>query len=192
VAPDFLTVVDDPTVPDRAGSHGHDDEGVAGRAVVLLDAGVVADVLLDGTTTGFAPGASTGHARRPSWRDLPRPRLTNTVVRPGPHDDDDVVGGVSRAILVERLDRAAFDARTGVVQLSVPEAWLLEHGRRTAPLSDLVLVGDALAVLDAVDAVGVSPAWDDGCGSCGREGSWVPVAVAGPLVRVGSGAFGVL
>jgi TldD protein len=191
VAAPFLTVVDDPTMPGLAGSHVHDDEGVPARGVRLLDAGVIGGPVTDGASVAFDPARTTGHGRRASWRELPRPRLTNTAVLPGPHDEGELLRGVTRGLWVERLDRAAFDPRTGRVQLGAPEARLVEDGRLTAPVADLVLVGEALDVLRAVDGVGHVTRWDDGCGTCGREGHWLRVAVGGPLVRLAEGALGV-
>lgn len=62
VLPLGWSVVDDPTVPGRAGSYAVDHEGVRPRRVELVRDGVVRDLLMSRIPTADRPG-STGHGR---------------------------------------------------------------------------------------------------------------------------------
>lgn len=83
VLPGFLTVIDDPTAPERAGQplNGHyrfDEEGVAGQRVTLVSDGVLKNFLLSRKPTeGFV--ASNGHGRAQGNRK-PVARMANLIV----------------------------------------------------------------------------------------------------------------
>jgi TldD protein len=189
VAPAGLTVVDDPLLPGLAGSRAHDDEGAPSRAVPLIDQGVLAGVLTDGLRSGFDPARASGHGRRASFREPPLPRMTNTHVLPGSEDAEDLVRGVADGLYVRRLERAAADPQTGDVQFLVTEGARIERGRLTHAVRDVTLSGNALAILRSMDGVAADVAWDDGLGTCGREGQWVPVALGQPTLRLLAGVL---
>ncbi|MND00279.1 protease TldD [compost metagenome] len=68
------------------------------------------------------------------------------------------------------------------------EGFLVEDGRLGAPIEETLLVGSSDAFLHGLE-IGSDLEWDDGCGTCGREGQWVPVAVGQPTLRIAEGAF---
>ena len=189
VASGGLTVVDDPTLRERAGGARIDDEGVPAAAAVLVEDGVLRTVLADGLRTAFRPGRTVGRGRRATYRDLPLPRMTNTHVAAGDRSPEELVHEVDDGLLVTRLERAAMDPLTGDFRFRVTEGFRIEGGRTTSALSEVFLLGNAALVLGSLDGIGSEIEWDDGCGTCGREGQWVPVAVGGPRLRVARGAL---
>jgi TldD protein len=189
VGPEFLSVFDDPTLPGRAGSARCDDEGVAGRAVALLDAGCVGEPLLDGLRSDFDLDRATGHGRRASHRVPPLPRLSNTYLAPGPAAFEDLLSPVGCGVLVERLESGAFDPATGAFRLRVAEARRIEGGRPGRPLKPFRLEGDTLSLLSGIEDLGGELGWDDGCRTCGRDGQWLPVANGSPALRVAEGTL---
>jgi len=86
VLPDFLSVIDDPTVRNAGdkkvalnGWYTYDDEGVAGRKVTLIDNGVLRDYLKSRTPiTGSL--RSNGHGRAEGTAD-PMGRMANLFLR---------------------------------------------------------------------------------------------------------------
>jgi TldD protein len=192
VAAEALTVVDDASLTGLAGSYGHDDEGIRPRRTALLERGVLVGLLSDGLRTGFEPQRSSGHGRRASFRDAPLPRMANTCVEPGGDDPEGILAGTADGLFVKRLERAAVDPASGDVHFRVTEATRIEDGRLTCPVAPVGLVGNGSAILWAVDAVGSDFAWDDGTGTCGREGQWLQAAVGQPTVRVGAGVLSVV
>lgn len=190
VAIESLTVLDDPLLPRLAGSMAHDDEGAPGTRAVLIERGVLRGILTDGVRAGFRKDLSTGHGRRQGFRDQPLPRMTNTLVEPGPFDPQELLASTSDGILVTRLERASADPVRGRFQVRVTEGWRIEDGQLTHPLDEGLLVGASERFLHGIE-IGSDLAWDDGCGTCGREGQWVPVAVGQPTLRCASGIFDV-
>lgn len=84
VLPDFLSVIDDPTVR-AAGSvslngyYTYDDEGIAARPVTLVSGGVLRDYLKSRTPIAGSPH-SNGHGRAEGTAD-PMGRMANLFVR---------------------------------------------------------------------------------------------------------------
>ena len=183
------TVVDDPARGDAAARSACDDEGVPGRRLALIDRGRVGEPLRDALRAGFERGHLTGHGRRASHRSQPLPRMSNTWLEPGEHDRDELLVRAGRGLLVERLERGAFDPATGAFRLRVAEARLLEGGRPGRALRPLWLEGDTLTLLAGIEALGGDLEWDDGCGTCGRDGQWLPVAAGSPTVLLREGTL---
>ena len=62
------------------------------------------------------------------------------------------------------------------------EAYLIEHGRITAPVRAAQLIGNGPEVLRRIDAVGND--FDTWAGTCGKNGQGVPVSSGQPTLRV--------
>jgi predicted Zn-dependent protease len=85
VLPDFLTLVDDPTLAELEGTAllGHysvDDEGVSAQRVPLIEKGVLVSYLLGRQPVRDFP-SSNGHGRASLPLSWPAPELGNLVVR---------------------------------------------------------------------------------------------------------------
>jgi predicted Zn-dependent protease len=164
-----LTVIDDGRFPGGLLEAPVDGEGLAARAVTLVEEGVFRQPLvawheLRGGDSRDAARPS-GCARRPSWRDLPRPGPTHLYLAPSP--------GVAAADLLADLARGYYllDA-SGPVTLdleaaafSVPVAgYAIQSGRAVAPAGGLILAGTVSALLRGIQAVARDLAFvpDDG------------------------------
>jgi len=91
VAPENVTVIDDPTLPCARGSFGFDDEGVASRPTVLVQDGVLADYLYDRVSAFKEGRPSNGHGRRESFHCRPIPRMSNLYIAPGKDDPREIL-----------------------------------------------------------------------------------------------------
>jgi TldD protein len=83
VASPLCTVIDDGTLASSRGSINVDDEGQPGGRHVLIERGVLVGYMHDRLSArhfGVAPG---GNGRRESFREMPLPRMTNTLLMPG-------------------------------------------------------------------------------------------------------------
>jgi TldD protein len=47
-----------------------------------------------------------------------------------------------------------------------------------------MLIGNGPDALTRIAAVGNDPALDEGTGTCGKAGQWVPVGVGQPTIRI--------
>jgi TldD protein len=184
VAPDFLTIVDDPTLDGLPGSRRYDDEGWRTAPTVLIERGRVVGLLLDRATARRAGSAPTGSARRETYRDLPLPRMTNTFVREGRTRPGEIVSAVARGLYVEELGAGQVDTATGDFAFQVRRGALIAGGRLVAASGPCAIRGNGLKALAGVRAIGTDLRFDSGAGECGKDGQRARAAVGQPTLLV--------
>jgi TldD protein len=127
---------------------------------------------------------STGNARRESYAHRPLVRMTNTFMLPGQFTPAEIIASVKRGIYCVDFSGGEVDITSGQFVFSTSEAYLIENGKITTPISATTLVGDGLSVLKQVSMVGNDLSLDSGQGVCGKDGQSVPVGVGQPTLRV--------
>jgi TldD protein len=80
VAPEFITVYDDPTRTDLTGGYLFDDEGVPAQKVTIIEDGVFKNPLHTRESAGYFKIKSNGHARAENT-NVPVSRMSNIVVK---------------------------------------------------------------------------------------------------------------
>lgn len=184
VASEHCTVVDDGTLSSRRGSLNVDDEGTPTRCTTLIENGILKGYLQDKLNARLMGTQSTGNGRRESFAHLTLPRMTNTYMRPGPHDPGEILASVERGIYAVNFGGGQVDITSGKFVFSASEAYLIENGRIGAPIKGATLIGNGPDVLTRVSMVGNDLKLDDGVGTCGKEGQSVPVGVGQPTLRI--------
>ncbi|UPT74129.1 MAG: TldD/PmbA family protein [Elusimicrobiota bacterium] len=182
VAPETITVVDDPTLPFQRGSFVFDDEGVPARATTLVENGVLTDFLYDRTTALREGLASNGHGRRESFAARPIPRMSNLYIAPGRDDPAKIIKEMKNGLLVTRMGGGQVDTASGEFVFEVDEGWRIENGRITHLVRDANLLGVGPEALRSIDRVGWDIGW--GIGTCGKEGQNVAVSDGQPTIRM--------
>jgi len=184
VAAEGVTVVDDGTLPDRRGSLSVDDEGVASECTVLIENGVLVGYMQDKLNARLMGMRPTGNGRRESFAHLPMPRMTNTYMRAGTRDPQEIIASVERGLYAVNFGGGQVDITNGKFVFSASEAYLIENGRITRPVKGATLIGSGPEVLTRVSMVGNDLKLDEGVGVCGKEGQSVPVGVGQPTLRI--------
>ncbi|MGA0799989.1 MAG: metalloprotease TldD [Steroidobacteraceae bacterium] len=184
VASEHCTVVDDGTLSARRGSLNVDDEGTPTRCTTLIENGILKGYLQDKLNARLMGTHSTGNGRRESFAHLTLPRMTNTYMRPGPHEAGEILASVDRGIYAVNFGGGQVDITSGKFVFSASEAYLIEKGRIGAPIKGATLIGNGPDVLTRVAMVGNDLKLDDGVGTCGKEGQSVPVGVGQPTLRI--------
>jgi TldD protein len=184
VAAPGCTVVDDGALPARRGSLNIDDEGTPTQCTTLIEDGVLCGYMLDRLNARLMGMRSTGNGRRESFAHVTMPRMTNTYMRPGPYDPQEIIASVENGIYAVNFGGGQVDITSGKFVFSTSEAYRIEHGRIGAPIKGATLVGNGPDVLTRVSMVGNDLKLDEGIGVCGKEGQSVPVGVGQPTLRV--------
>ena len=184
VASELCTVVDDGTVPHSRGSVNVDDEGNQTRENVLIENGKLVGYMHDRISAKHYGVDATGNGRRQSFRYMPMPRMTNTSLRPGQHDPEEIVSSVKRGIYAKRFSGGQVNISNGDFVFSLTESYLIEDGKLTAPLKGVNLIGNGPEVLRRVDMLGSDYELSDGIWTCGKDGQSVPVGVGTPSVKI--------
>jgi TldD protein len=184
IADRVVTLIDDATVPGHRGSFRVDDEGHPGRRTVLIEDGVLTGYLTDRRTSLALRQPQSGNGRRQSFSYLPMPRMSNLCIVPGTVAPEALLEDTSRGLYVASLGGGMVEPASGQFVFSVTEGYLIERGRLAAPVRGATLVGDALSVLQDIDAVANDFSLDPGVGICGKQGQSVVVGVGQPTLRL--------
>ncbi len=184
VASPLCTIVDDGTLANRRGSLSMDDEGTPSQCTTLIENGVLTGYLQDRMNARLMGVPATGNGRRESFAHLPMPRMTNTYMRAGPHDPEEIIRSVDKGLYAVNFGGGQVDITTGNFTFSATEAYLIENGRITRPVKGATLIGNGPTSLNQVSMVGHDLAIDQGVGVCGKEGQSVPVGVGQPTLKI--------
>ncbi len=184
VASPLCTVVDDGTIPSRRGSLNVDDEGTPTRRTVLIENGVLVGYLQDRLNARLLGMPLTGNGRRESYAHTVMPRMTNTFMLAGESDPQEILRSVDRGLYCVSFGGGQVDITNGKFVFSANEAYLIEGGRVGRPVKGATLIGNGPDALTRVTMVGNDLALDEGIGTCGKDGQWVPVGVGLPTIRL--------
>jgi len=108
--------------------------------------------------------------------------MTNTNILPGASDPAEIVRTTERGVYVTSLGGGQVNPATGDFVFGCSEAFLIEHGEITTPVRGANLIGRAIEVMSAVDAVGSD--FDSWEGVCGKDGQGAPVGSGSPTLRI--------
>jgi TldD protein len=153
VAGPALTIADDPRAPELAPLYRRDDEGEAARETVLVDHGVVASVLADRTTARLLRLPATGSGRRVGYQHPALTRMSCTYVKPGDAPPEAALDGIRRGLYVAAIVSGETNMSGESFEARATEAYLIENGALTRPVTGAVLTGRGLDLLRAVDVV---------------------------------------
>jgi TldD protein len=184
VASPLCTIVDDGTLAGRRGSLTLDDEGTPTQCTTLIENGILRGYIQDKLNARLMGVRPTGNGRRESYAQLPMPRMTNTYMRAGPHDPEEILRSVPRGLYAVNFGGGQVDITSGNFVFSASEAYLIEDGRITRPVKGATLIGNGPEALNRVSMVGTDLKLDSGVGICGKEGQSVPVGVGQPTLRI--------
>jgi len=184
VASPLVTVVDDGTLTDSRGSINIDDEGNATGRNVLIEGGTLRGYLHDEVSAKHYGIAPSGSGRRQTFKDYIMPRMTNTLMLAGESNPEDILRSVERGIYCISYSGGQVNISNGDFVFSVTEAYMIEGGKVTSPLKNVMLIGNGPDALSKVTMVGSDYQLSDGRWTCGKDGQSVPVGVGMPTVLV--------
>jgi TldD protein len=184
VASKLCTVVDNADIAHSRGAINVDDEGNTPRSSTLIENGILRGYMHDAHSAKHFDVRPTGNGRRESFRAVPMPRMTNTLLLEGPHDPEEIVRSVKRGVFARRFGGGQVDIASGDFVFSLSEAYLIEDGRITSPLKDVNLIGNGPDALGKVTMLGNDMAISDGIWTCGKDGQSVPVGVGCPTIKI--------
>lgn len=181
-ASELINGVDDATIANGWGSFTFDDEGTPGQRTVLFTDGVLQSFLYDRLRADKDGVGSTGNGRRQSYASPPVVRMTNTNILNGSSSPEQVLAGTASGVYVTSLGGGQVNPATGDFVFGVSEGYLIENGEATTPVRGANLIGRAIEVMSAVDAV--ADDFDTWEGTCGKDGQNAPVGSGSPTLRI--------
>lgn len=137
-----VNLVADNTETTTLAATGYDDDGVACQRW---------DIVRDGIFVGYctnrevAPkigeSRSRGSNRADSWSSVPMVRIANIGLEPGTGSLEDLIVDVKKGIYIEGHGSYSIDQRRYNFQFGGDAFWLIERGRRTHMVRDVVYHG---------------------------------------------------
>lgn len=184
IAHEKVTAIDDGTIPNAWGSINIDDEGTPAQRNVLIENGVLKSYLVDKFNGRRMGMASTGSARRESYRYTTTSRMTNTFIAPGEDSNEDIISSIDYGLYAKEMGGGSVNPVTGEFNFAVNEGYLIRHGKICEPVRGASLVGTGAEVIQKIDMVGSQ--LDMGQGMCGSSSGSIPTNVGQPMIRVSS------
>jgi TldD protein len=187
VAEPFVTIIDDGTNMNLAGSINVDDEGTPGRKTVLVENGTLTSYMHDKISAKHYGVEPTGNGRRQDFQNYPIPRMRNTYMLGGQATPEDVIKEAGNGIYVENVSNGQVKIGEGDFAFYVSQGRLIENGKLTSPIKDVNIMGNGPKMLS-----NITLAADDlkmylgGAGQCGKDGQGVPVSFGMPTCLVKS------
>lgn len=149
-----VNLVADNTEPETLAATGYDDDGVACQQW---------DVVRDGIFVGYctnrevAPkigeSRSRGSNRADSWGSMPIVRIANIGLEPGSATLEQLIAEVKRGIYIEGHGSYSIDQRRYNFQFGGDAFWLIENGRRTHMIRDVIYHGITPEFWNSCDGV---------------------------------------
>ncbi|HMS83305.1 MAG TPA: TldD/PmbA family protein [Nitrospira sp.] len=149
-----VNLVADNTEPETLAATGYDDDGVSCQQW---------DVIRDGIFVGYctnrevAPkiGAtrSLGSNRADGWGSVPIVRIANIGLEPGSATVDQLIADVKHGIYIEGHGSYSIDQRRYNFQFGGDAFWLIENGKRTHMLRDVIYHGITPEFWNSCDGV---------------------------------------
>jgi TldD protein len=183
VAPEFVTIVDDPTQDGLYGSFSFDDEGTPGRRKFLIRNGEVETFLHTVETAGKMNANPNGSGRAETYSSIPLPRMSNTFMLSGNWNDDELVKETKEGVYCSGEAIGRVNPVKGTFSIKVEEAFLLRDGENVRNLVGPTILGSIRHTIHDIDAVAKN-VQSNHPSICEKQGQRVPVSYGGPLVRI--------
>jgi PmbA protein len=172
VAAPLITLVDDPTVPAAWGAAAFDDEGLACRRNIMIEAGILRCFLYDSTAARRAGTGSTASAVRAGFKSAPGVGTRALQLQPGQLSPDEVLAQVGDGLLVQSVTgmHSGVNAVSGDFSVGA-EGLLVRGGELAAPVRGLTVASSIQRMLLGVSAVA-------------NDIEWLPSRAAGATVAI--------
>jgi TldD protein len=183
VAPEFFSLLDDPSVETPAWRR-YDDEGVEAKKKSLIINGVMKDCIHNRETAAAFRVEPNGGARSSSYHFTPMPRMSNTYIEPRDWTFDEIIEDTKQGIYLAGGMTPLVDTRAHDWRISAKEAYIIEKGGIKEMLRDVVVSGATPDFLASIDAIGkdLQIAVTPDCGK-GSPIQMLPVGNGGPTIR---------
>lgn len=184
IAENFVTIVDDGTLPSNRGSLNFDDEGNPTENTVIVKDGVLTSYLHDRISAEYYKVKPTGNGRRQSFRHIPVPRMRCTRMENGPHKKEEIIESVKNGIYVDSFSNGQVNIGAGDFTFFVKSGYIIENGKLTKPIKDINIIGNGPKALADMVMAADDSRLADGTWMCGKAGQSVPVTMGLPTVKI--------
>jgi TldD protein len=149
-----VNLVADNTEPETLAATGYDDDGVACQRWDIVREGLFVGYCTNREVAAkIGETRSRGSNRADSWGSVPIVRIANIGLEPGSSSLDDLLADVKRGIYIEGHGSYSIDQRRYNFQFGGDAFWLIENGKRTTMLRDVIYHGITPEFWNSCDGV---------------------------------------
>jgi TldD protein len=149
-----VTLVADNTEPETLAATGYDDDGVTCQRWEIVRDGLFVGYC---TNREVAPRLgeprSRGSNRADGWASVPIVRIANIGLEPGSSTLEQLIGDVKRGIYIEGHGSYSIDQRRYNFQFGGDAFWLIENGKRSHMIRDVIYHGITPEFWNSCDGV---------------------------------------
>lgn len=152
VAPSFVNLREDPSIPGWYGSRNADGDGFPTRKRDILRGGILQDYLVGwyySQKLGLPPNSGD---------------ITNLVLEPGTASLEDLVASVDKGIVVHGFNGGNSNPTTGDFSVGI-DGFLIKNGRLDRPVNEMTMSGNFRTVWQNIEALG-NDSFDRGSRIC--------------------------
>jgi TldD protein len=137
-----VNLVADNTEPETLAATGYDDDGVQCQQWDIVRNGVFVGYCTNREVASkIGESRSRGSNRADGWSHVPMVRIANIGLEPGSATVDQLIADVKHGIYIEGHGSYSIDQRRYNFQFGGDAFWLIENGRRTHMLRDVIYHG---------------------------------------------------
>jgi len=137
-----VNLVADNTEPETLAATGYDDDGVSCQKWDIVREGIFVGYCTNREVAAkVGDTRSRGSNRADGWGTIPIVRIANIGLEPGALSLDDLIGDVKKGIYIEGHGSYSIDQRRYNFQFGGDAFWLIENGKRTRMLRDVIYHG---------------------------------------------------
>ncbi|MFX0196480.1 MAG: TldD/PmbA family protein [Candidatus Hodarchaeota archaeon] len=152
IASEYVTIIDDPTLPGSAGFYLFDDEGVKARPRYLIRDGIFTEMLHNRETAKLMKTQSTGASRGIGFNREPIIRMANTYMAEGDYTEEELIEDVKLGIFMKYYQEWNIDDRRFQSKYVGSEAYLIENGEIKSLIRRPVLETTTPGLFKSIDA----------------------------------------
>jgi len=184
IGSEVVTIVDDPTLPGSFGYYLYDDEGVKASERVLIERGIIKELLHNRETAPEFGVKSNASSRANNYNREPIVRMANTYMKPGDHSLEELIEGVKEGVYVKSFMEWNIDDKRWNQRYVGVEAYLIRDGELGPMVFQPVIELTTQALYSAIDALGKDLRFYAGYCGKGDPMQGIPVWLGGPSARL--------
>ncbi len=184
IGSELVTIVDDPTLPGSFGYYLYDDEGVKASERVLIERGVIKELLHNRETAPEFGVKSNAASRANNYNREPIVRMANTYMKPGDHTFEELIEDIREGVYVKSYMEWNIDDKRWNQRYVGVEAYLIRDGELGAMVYQPVVELTTQALYSAIDALGKDLKFYAGYCGKGDPMQGIPVWLGGPSARL--------
>ena len=191
IGSEYVTVIEDPTIPKSYGYYEYDDECIKARPRYLYKEGIIYEPLHNRQTAHIFRTISNGSSRAMDYASEPLIRMSNTYFKPGDMDFEELIEDIRLGVYIKSYMEWNIDDIRWNQRYVGLESYLIVNGELRGYIRNPVLELTTAGLYSKV--VGVDKNLRFYPGTCGKGDppQGVPVWFGGPNVRLSKIRLGV-